>query len=484
MDATQRGEAGLRSRRSFLRNAALVSAGGVLSPAVALAATPPEPGERPRQDKGVTVLNPYGGQVPVSFIIDDSTCLVNMAYYGLPQFMEAWEGHRKKFRNTDWKSWPQEIPDAFVRRFGTWCHENKVKGKYSIVPFPACVGWVDRVMPGWSRKELRESIKLVQELMMPDWDIHPEMATHTRVIDVKTGRPLEQKKDGSYWMENGGWTGERSVDEIANYIAYSLQMLKNVDLPCEGFTTPGGFGNPRQDRLSQAGRQAVTAVFGTELPHYFKYVVDKGLKTEPRVEFAKGLMSDSPECIVNVPSCTGDWFGGWTGIDYGAEEAGIDRLITKDGTRGRMVECIEGGAPAAMLCHWPGMYCNGTEVGYRIFQGAVERINNRYGERVRWMKVSEMARSWAAKELTEIIIADEGIRLHAPFESPGFTLKMEKPPKGVPALQTATDRKPVPLRGARRGAQSLPPHHWRQSGDTQELCITLPKGKSIVQWQK
>ena len=470
------------SRRSFLRTAALSSAGSTL-PLAAWSATAPQAGERPQQDKGVTVLNPWGGRVPASFIIDDSTCLVNMAYYGLPQFMEAWPGHRKKFRDTDWKSWPQEIPDSFVRKFGTWCRENGVKGKYSIVPFPACVGWVDRVMPGWSRQELRASLKLVREFMMPDWDIHSEMITHTRVIDLKTGRPLEQKADGTYWMENGGWTGERSTDEIANYIAYSLRMLKNVDLPCEGFTTPGGFGNPRQDRLSQAGLQAVKSVFGTEVPHYFKYVVDKGTKTEPRVEFAKGLRGPSPECMVNIPSCTGDWFGGWTGIDYGDEAAGVDRLITADGKGGRMVEVIEAGAPAAMLCHWPGMYCNGTEVGYRIFQGAVKRVNARYGERVIWMKLTEMARYWAAKELTEIKREGDGvIQIRAPFSAPGFTLRIETKRNGVPKVVEGGTKSEIRFRDPKSTKVTLGEGEGRLVKGGVEMCFGLSKGTSRVVW--
>ena len=86
-------------------------------------------------------------------------------------------------------------------------------------------------MPGWSRTELRASLKLVRDFMMPDWDIHPEMISHTRVIDIKTGRPLPQKPDGGYWMENGGWCAGKSADEIGDYVAYALQILKNVDLP-------------------------------------------------------------------------------------------------------------------------------------------------------------------------------------------------------------------------------------------------------------
>ncbi len=40
------------------------------------------------KDDEVKILNPLG-RVPVSMIIDDSTSLVNLAYYGIPQFAEV-----------------------------------------------------------------------------------------------------------------------------------------------------------------------------------------------------------------------------------------------------------------------------------------------------------------------------------------------------------------------------------------------------------
>ncbi|MEM7013752.1 MAG: hypothetical protein AAF585_19965, partial [Verrucomicrobiota bacterium] len=94
-------------------------------------------GERPEQDDSVRVLNPYN-RVPVSFIIDDSTCLVNMGYYCMPQFAEAWGKNRPGRYDKPWKTWPREIPDSFVREFAEFCSEQGVKGKYSIVPYPAC----------------------------------------------------------------------------------------------------------------------------------------------------------------------------------------------------------------------------------------------------------------------------------------------------------------------------------------------------------
>ena len=241
------------SRRQFLAAAAAVSAGAMIRTSSAGAMPNVDLGERPHRASDVKVLNPCG-RMPVSFFIDDSTCLVNMGHYCQPQFEEAW-GQSKGRQPKPWRSWPREIPDSFVREFGTFCRAQGVKGKYSLVPYPACVGWLDRELPGWSRTELRASLKLVRDFMTPDWDIHPEMITHTRVIDITTGRPLPQRKDGGYWMENGGWDNGRSLDEIASYIAYALQLIKNLDLPCEGFTTPGGFGNGGKGDWNSSNRR-------------------------------------------------------------------------------------------------------------------------------------------------------------------------------------------------------------------------------------
>src|SRR4051812_10671358 len=211
-------------------------------------------GERPEQDSGIQVLNPRG-RVPVSLIIDDSTCLVNLAHFCIPQFAEVFPDRYLQ----DWRSLPRELPDSFVREFGEWCHDRGVKGKYSIVPYPACVGWVDRDLPGWSRQDLQASLDLVREAIVPDWDIHPEMVTHTWVIDTRTGRPYPERSER--FLENWRWTDGKSADQIADYLAFALRILKNAGLPCTGVTTPGGFGNRALPQLAQATRDACRDVF-------------------------------------------------------------------------------------------------------------------------------------------------------------------------------------------------------------------------------
>src|SRR5688500_7649937 len=150
----------LPTRRDFLRSSAGFAAGlagaAVLGPMgghAALGFVPDNPkGDRPAagavQDKSVEVLYPRA-RIPLSFIIDDSTCLVNMGHYCMPQFAAAWP-QSPEYRGRPWKDWPREIPDAVVREFGGGCAANGVRGQYSIVPYPACGGWLDRGWPGWA----------------------------------------------------------------------------------------------------------------------------------------------------------------------------------------------------------------------------------------------------------------------------------------------------------------------------------------------
>ena len=418
----------------------------------------------------VEVLNP-AGRVPLSFVIDDSTCLVNMGHFCTPQFAAAFP-KREEYKRP-WQTWPREIPDSFVREFGEWCAEHGVKGKYSIVPYPACVGWMDRDLPGWTRQQRHDSLKLVRDLMVPNWDIHPEMITHTLVIDLKTGRPFPEI--GPATIENSFPQTKRSVDEIAAYMAYALKILKNCGLPCEGITTPGGFGNIMKPELGLAVQQAVSDIFSPEIPHYFKYVHAGSQSTLPILEHVSGRGTDDLKLTVNVPAGTGDWFGGWQGVNKSEGH----KYCNEDATAGRMVELIERGEPAVMLCHWPGMYCNGTKDGFRQFQQVVTSLHSRFADQTIWMKLSEIARYYAAKELTEIEVTGEGIQLSAPFDCPSFTLSLPGPDRGEPVLANRTSNtrlKEVQRRG------DLTTNSWCSDRNASLFCVDLKRGESIVEF--
>lgn len=378
------------------------------------------------------VLNPYN-RAPVSLIIDDSTCLVNMAHFGIPQFGEVLPEQYKQ----DWRKLPREIPDSFVREFGEWSHENGIKGKYSIVPYPACTGWMNRFIPGWTKKELEASLELVRTLIMPNWDIHPEMISHTRVIDIKTGRPFPYPTPE--YMENWEWSQTKSSDELAAYQAYALNILKEAGLTCEGITTPGGYGERNQVNLAKATSQSVKDVFGFNLTHFFRDVfTEKDQSVAPKIMYSAGLDGPGPECSVSIIGCTDDWFGNWDGLGKGYP----DRMITPDLSSGRLVDVIASGEPAIMVCHWPGIYYNGDKQGFNVLKTVVSRLGQKYNNLI-WMRQNDIARYWAAKELTKVTAVKNSITLEAPFATNGFTLKLNFPVRKISIKHEVNEAKPL-----------------------------------------
>lgn len=428
-----------------------------------------ERGDRPHQDSEVTVVNPRG-RVPVSFIIDDSTCLANLAHYGIPHFAAVYP---EKYRQ-DWAKLPRSIPDSFVRKFGEWAREHGIKGKYSIVPYPACIGRIDQKLPDWSKKELDDSLKLVREFMTVDWDIHPEMVTHTFAIDTKTGKPFADQTED--YLENTGFSVGKSAEQLADYMSFALRILKNVGLPCEGVTTPGGFGNRSREALSKGTLMALRDVYKTEIPHYFRHLFTGNESVAPRVEYASGLDTDDPKCVVSIIGCTGDWFGGWDGLTPG----NVDQFITEDLDEGRLPEVIERGEPAIMVCHWPGLYFNGDEIGFAIFQDVVRRLHRRYDDLI-WMKLSEIARYWASKALTHISKKDTAIMLRSPFGCPDFTIEFNAPHARIITLKS--EGKTTVLKEIDQPLD-LVSGQWVRDDDEVRVCFELPRRKEVsLTWE-
>jgi hypothetical protein len=426
-------------------------------------------GERPARVARAEILNPRC-RVPVSLIIDDSTCLVNLNHFAIPQFRAAWGGG--EHYTQDWRKMPVEIPDDFVRKFGEWCGANNVKGKYSVVPYPACVGRLDREVPGWTPEEISASIRLVRDLMTRNWDIHPEMVTHTRVIDLRTGHPYTARSLD--YMENWKWTAGKTVDEIAAYESYALQILHNVDLPCEGITTPGGFGEGALPQLAQATLEACRHVYRAEIPHYFRELISQGTASvAPRVEYASGLGTADPRCVVSIVGCTGDWTGNWDAT----QTPQPDRFITADGTQGRMVDVIGRGEPACMVAHWTGIHHNGTEAGFRAFQEVVRRLNTRF-DNLAWMKLSEISRYWAAKELTGVVLEGSRAVVDAPFACPELTVRISGVKAGpVRVWRDGREQMLTEVSGRLRLAANT----WTRDGDGCVVCVDAGRGRSMVQ---
>ncbi len=364
-------------------------------------------------------------RVPLSIIFDDSTLLVNLNYF----FMR--DRNPIDGQNRRWEDVPVVHPESFTREFAEWCLEHGVRGKFSVVPCPAALGRIDQGLPMFSRAQQESWLKMCRELIVPAFDITPEMITHTFVVDLQTLQPI----DPQLW-EQWGWNN-LPVDReelVTDYIALACQILANVDLPPQGVTSPGGFGNPI-DFYAKVVGHAVRNVTGNSTPYFFKRVSGSG-PVETPVWYPD---REAGTAVGEIIASTGDWTGSWTG--YG--EVSVDKYITSDLAGGRLPAVIDAGDPAVLISHWQGFYGlhNDDRRGFNAFKTVVRRLKERdpHGERTQWRKCSEITNYACAREMAEITVEGHKIHLDLPVRVPDLTLRLTD----VHVQGVSVDEKPL-----------------------------------------
>ena len=115
-------------------------------------------------------------RVPLSIIFDDSTVLVNLNYFFLRDRTIA-EGRPSAGRMCRW---------PILRLYPRICRvvpSKRRPGKFSVVPCPAALGRIDEGLPLFSKAQQDEWLAMCREVIVPAFDITPEMLTHTFVVD-------------------------------------------------------------------------------------------------------------------------------------------------------------------------------------------------------------------------------------------------------------------------------------------------------------
>jgi hypothetical protein len=143
-----------------------------------------------------------------------------------------------------------------------------------------------------------------------------------------------------------------------------------------------------------------------------------------------------------------------------------------------MVEVIERGEPAVIMSHWTGIHWNGQELGFKVFQEVVRRLHARFDNLV-WMKLSEIARYWAAKALTRIESSPGRLALQAPFACPRFTLRLPSAAAETPPHLGPAGVEHAPLRQVQR-ALDLTSGTWCATPAGRVICFDLPRGATRI----
>jgi hypothetical protein len=318
-----------------------------------------------------SVTGSTSGRTPISLIIDDGSP-VDPLFYELP-------GYETPFL----------VPAEFTQRVAETFDRFDIRGKFTVIPMPSCLGRVDQSLKRVPADHLASWLKLVQERISPRFDITPEFLTHMQAYNLKSG--------GYQHIYEDVWISGAPPEEIVEYFVLAFTILNNVGLPATGITSPWVSGIDVEKKYAQALAEAQWKVFSRKLTWYFLHATSWGPPRQCSIEYENRQRG---QVVVSVPANTNDIF--WSMEQPTREQRlafikeGIDRIVSPDGKAGRIRELIESGHPVVLVTHWQSLYTQGTGLGLEGLVALAERIQKVFGGSLEWVSCSELARRYVA----------------------------------------------------------------------------------------
>ena len=323
-------------------------------------------------------------RVPISFIVDDPP--INSSYWLRRQPEELGIAQPPRGAFGEWvRRWRDQepskiIPNAFWKDFARWAAGAGVKGKFTFLPCPAGLGTIDDKVEGYTPAELTELIGLVREEIAPNFDITPEILTHSMAWDIKQRRLLP--------ITEHEWMAAQTEDVLADYMAEALRILKKVGIAATGITQPCSFRGD-EDLYARAVLRAMKKACGISRTFYF---LNADGVTTPINSPVKIADAAKGEYVVSVTSAVRADEPFWESLYGGGDvEKMADYFLSADGRSGRFADLLATGSPIIFHAHGQTLFSNGARKGFQSLQLVVQRVEKHLSGRVRWMKMLEFA---------------------------------------------------------------------------------------------
>lgn len=328
-------------------------------------------------------------KVPIVFMIDDPP--INTSYLMRKQMEDAGTlfegtGFFERTYLSHWRDMEKSviIPNAFLKKVAQWLVKEGVKGKTSLLPCPGGFGYLDGPVKNYTEEQRNELISIFKDIFMKNFDITPEILTHTMGMDLKTNK-LTKLPEYKY-------VATLNEEELTDYFAKGLQVLKNVGITATGITQCNSY-NGDFGLYSRAVLAAEKRVNNISRTYYFNDCESEKKKVSSKVM----INNDKNESVVSVISEIKADEPFWYAL-YGEGDPMklADYFITADGKSGRFVDILSTNSPIVFHAHGQTLYSNGAEIGFKSLQEVIRRTKKYLGNRVEWMKVSEFA-EWTIK---------------------------------------------------------------------------------------
>ena len=278
------------------------------------------------------------------------------------------------------------MPNSLLCDFSDLCAEYGVRGKFSILPMPCCLGGIDGKLNRVPAHHLSHFLKLVRERIVPRFDITPEILTHLAAY---------QLEGGFSHMYEDEWVARATEGEMTDYIALALEILDHVGLPANGVTSPWNTGETNEASYARAIGNAQWRIHRRPITWYFLHMLGDG---PPRGPSVSHLNPDTGQVVVSIPAMTNDPFwdtqrpmSNTRHAARSAAKAGVDGLLSPDGSRGRIAEVVQHGCPLTILTHWQSLYSDGSCAGLRGLAGLLKQLRKVFGDDLQWSTCSALA---------------------------------------------------------------------------------------------
>jgi hypothetical protein len=414
-------------------------------------------------EANITIEKPRLG-MPVSLILDDGVPVINPLYY-----------YRLQVNQKEYEQHVSRIPLDFLEQFAGVVQKWGMRGKFTIIPYPAGLG---SIMDGWEgcdKGELESWLALARLAIAPSFDITPEILTHTRALDLKTHQLLEEPEQ--IWMNS------RSQAELSVYMSTATALLRQAGFAPSGITQPVTFKGDRpsyDQAVLDAIRPQDSDPAGTVAFYFIDFWEDKApVPPHPVVLLDRG----KGEAVVSILAYADDYFwnGQYPGQPGYLEEA--DGLITADGQAGRLVELMRAGAWATFCTHWQSQYANGSRQGLAGLEEVAQRLASTFGPRLLWMTNSEMARYRAAEEALQTAWLDaHALQLDSAFACPDFTLTLAVTQPVERVEVTGPQGNVVTLPRTQAGDGLMAHGTWQPDRERITVCFDLTRGVQTLKF--
>ena len=142
--------------------------------------------------------------LPISLVVDDGAPCINPLYYFYLQVpMDRHETHEPC------------IPLDLIEQFADVVQRHAMRGKFTVLPYPAGLGTILAGWDGCDRQEMARWLDVARSAIAPQFDITPEILTHTLALDLRS-RTLIPGAAEHIWM------ADRTQAELTEYMSAAI----------------------------------------------------------------------------------------------------------------------------------------------------------------------------------------------------------------------------------------------------------------------